>query len=826
MPSTLLISSSLRCRRSAIVAFCLTVFLVGSGRSWCQEANITNIAFPGADLEDVLVEYETLTGNHLIRTPGTEATVNIVQNPNSPMTKAQAIDFLRDSLLYHGIAIVPERPGVEKVVPWSGGTPFDWPSPEPGYQKVLYTDPSELPEGNAFINYSMRLQYVGAEEAAQQFTTLMPPQSWRYTPIPSAGTVIISATVPVIRTLIALKEQIDVREQARENRFIQLRLADAEEVAGQITELISAQEQLRSQNGRVGARSAAQRLAGNAANPNNVPVPLQGAAGGGGGESSDQTATLSTGSGVIVQSDARTNRILLNGRKVDVDYIEILALEFDQPADVESLLTKQLRYFSVLDFLDVAAGGLERFSSRGAGAAGGGIGGAGANQSRQNRQTQNNGGNLGNQANQGFAGNQTGSNTSRSSRGGGGGGAGGRQLQTQQLIPQSVTVDKTLLIADPRSNSIIVSGPPEHLSFINDLIDKMDVRPRQVYISAVLAQVTLGGNIQFGTDILRTVETFKVGGETVDAAGIFRNISGGTGIIDPNTLASVADFPLGAAGFNTYANIGDYFTGYLRALESRSDFKVLARPFVYTANNEVATISIGERVPVPTSQQSSVVTGGTQSLNTNITFEDVLLELQVVPLISSENEVTLTIAQINDNITGSTSINGDDIPIISTQTLDTTVTVPNGGVVVIGGLISKSETVSRSGLPFITKLPLLGTLLGSTSKDTSRNELLIFVQPRIITSTSSLVAAHADQVRRSVIADEVEDFSQPPYDTDHLILPGQDGDIQWNEAGKTGSTPSQGDGAESKTRPAAASGAKKTRKKSLGSWIKGIFDSK
>ena len=71
--------------------------------------------------------------------------------------------------------------------------------------------------------------------------------------------------------------------------------------------------------------------------------------------------------------DARTNRILLNGRNVDVDYIETLVLEFDQPAEVESLLTKRLRYFSVIDFLDVAAGGLERYSSRGAsgGAAGG-----------------------------------------------------------------------------------------------------------------------------------------------------------------------------------------------------------------------------------------------------------------------------------------------------------------------------------------------------------------------------------------------------------------------------------------------------------------------
>lgn len=800
------------------VALCLS-FILATTQSALSQApgTITNIVFPGADLEDVLVEYASLTGNHLIRTPGTEATVTIVQNPDVAMTREQAIEFIRSGLFFHGIAILPERPGVEKVVPWAGGTAYDYPSPEPGFQKLLYTEPSEIPEGAGFINYAMRLQFVGAEEAAQQFSTLMPPQTGRYTAIPSAGTVIISETIPTVRMLIALKEQIDVREQARENRFIQLRLADAEEVAGQITELISAQEQLRSQNGRVGARSAAQRLQNNAANPNNTPVPLQGA--NGSGTNGGNQITISTGSGVIVQADARTNRILLNGRKTDVDYVETLVLEFDQPAEVESLLTKQLRYFSVVDFLDVAAGGLERFSSRGTGGAGGAGAAGGRTQNRSTRQTQTQGGQ------QGFAGNQTSSSRSTRSGAGGGGAGGGSRLQTQQLFPESITVDKTLLIADPRSNSIIVSGPPEHLSFITDLIEKMDVRPMQVYISAVLAQVTLGNDVQFGIDILRSVENFKVGGETVDAAGFFRNISGGTGILDPTTLASVADFGTvaSASGLNTYAQVGDFFTGYLRALESLNEFKVLARPFVYTANNEVATISIGERVPVPTSQQSSVVTGGTQSLNTNIDFEDVLLELQVAPLISSENEVTLTIAQINDNITGSSNINGDDIPIISTQTLDTTVTIPNGGVVVIGGLISKSESKTNAGLPFITKIPVLKNLLGNTTRDLSRSELLIFVQPRIITSTSSLVSAHTDQVRRSVISDEVEEFAQPVYDSEDLILPTESGDIRWEDAGKPGAQSPQGDGLEQKKTTKPVSSSKNTRKKSFGSWLKGVF---
>ena len=774
-------------------------------------------------MEDVLVHYESLTGNHLIRTPNLEATVTIVQNPDKDMTTAEAINFIRTALFYHGIAILPESPGVERVISWQGQAPFNLPAGDASLQPELYNNPSELPEGREFVNYAMQLDHVGAEDAAQQFALLMPPQTGRYTPIPNSSTVIVSETVPVVRTLIAFKEKIDVPELARENRFVQLRLADAEEVAGSITELISAQEQLRSQgsSGRVGAGVAARGLQNN--NQGNVPVPLQGANANGRNTNAGQI-TISTGSGVIVQADARTNRILLNGRKGDVNYIEGLVKEFDQPAEVETLLTKQLRYFSVIDFLDVAATSLERFSSRGAGA--GGPGGSGLSQNRSNRQSRT-GGNTGFQGNQlnsgGFTNSRTGSSRggTTGSRGSLGGGAGAR-LQTQQLFPESITVDKTLLIADPRSNSVIVSGPPEHLGFIEDLIDKMDVRPLQVYISAVLGAVSLDENMEFGIDILRTVETFDVNGTTVDAAGFYRNLTNGTGILDPNSLQSVEDFSVigAASGFNTYANIGDYLTGYLRALETRNDFRVLARPFVYTANNEVATISIGERVPVPAAQQSTVVSGGTQSLNTSIDYVDVLLELQVAPLINSENEVTLTVSQINDNILGSTQINGDDIPIIGTQNLDTTVTVPNGGVVVIGGLISRTETKGKAGLPFITKLPLLGTLLGSGTKRVERNELLIFLQPKIIDDSATLVSAHTDQVRRTIIADDAEEFAVPEYNTRDLVDPRYEGDVYWDHAGNPNPGATQGDGVEETEN----SDKKKRKKRGFGQWIKGLFN--
>jgi general secretion pathway protein D len=802
-------------RLTSALAATLVAWL-GTMSAGSQEALVTDLVFPGVEIEDVLIKYSELSGLNVIRTPGVAGTIHIVQNEQEGITVEQALDLIRTSLFYHGVALLPHRPGIEVAVSWAGGTPYNFPSPDPSAQRILYTDPADLPEDGSFVNYSMQLKYIGADEAAAAFALLMPIQTGRYTPIPNAGRVIISETVPIVRTLIAYKEQLDVPEQVRENRFVQLRLSDAEEVSTAIGALITAQEQIRTQNagGRTNTRGAAQNLA-------NVPAPLQGVPGTGTAAPNSLQPTISTGSGVIVQADLRTNRLLLNGRKQDVDYIEGLVLEFDKPTEVETSLTRQLRYFSAIEFLDVAATGLERFTSRGAGGGGSPLGGGAGRQRQNNRNTV---GGTGTGVNAGGFGGQTGAG-GRTNRGGGRGGAGGRaggagaRLQAQELFPESITVDnKTFMIADPRSNSIIASGPPEHLGFITELIEKLDVRPLQVYISAVLAQVTLGSDIQVGIDILRTVDDFELGGETINAGGFFRNISGGTGIIDPNTLDSIDSLSgLGGQALNLYGD-GAGFAGYLRLLETRSDFKVLARPFIFTGNNQVATISIGERVPVPTSQQSQVLSGGGQSLNTNIDFEDVLLELAVAPRINSENEVTLTVSQINDNITGSSVINNDEIPIISTQTLDTTVTVPNGGVLVIGGLISKSERKTNGGLPFITKLPILRTLLGNGTKDFQRTELLVFIQPRIIDSSASLVAAHTDQVRRSVVSDEVEEFTLPPYDTDELVLPKEEGDVPWKMAGDPSIQPGP--------RISRSSTATKNKKTGWKGWFKGLFGGK
>ena len=235
-------------------------------------------------------------------------------------------------------------------------------------------------------------------------------------------------------------------------------------------------------------------------------------------------------------------------------------------------------------------------------------------------------------------------------------------------------VGNTLLIGDSQLNNIVVSGPPEQLRIIDQLLDEIDIRPRQVYINAVIAQVSLGDDIKFGKDLLRTVEEITVDGEKVNVAGSYKASTGGVGVIDIANLAAVGDsFPT-PDGLGVWAQVGDYFNGYIQALESTNKFEVISRPFVFTANNQLASIASGERVAVPTQSISSLDACG--NVSSSIGFEEVLLRLDVLPLINSKDEVTLTVQQENENITGTTVIGGNEVPDIATQQFETTVRLP------------------------------------------------------------------------------------------------------------------------------------------------------
>jgi type II secretory pathway component GspD/PulD (secretin) len=176
---------------------------------------------------------------------------------------------------------------------------------------------------------------------------------------------------------------------------------------------------------------------------------------------------------------------------------------------------------------------------------------------------------------------------------------------------------------------------------------------------------------------------------------------------------------------------------------------VLSRPSIYAANNKKAVITSGRRIPVPTSSVSDL--DNSNSIRTNIAFQDVVLKLEVIPLINSNKEVSLTIAQVNDTVVGQQVVAENTVPIIGTERLVTTVTVANRSTIVLGGLITENDEKTNTGVPVLSRIPMVGNLFKSSKTVKTRKELIIFIQPVVVEDGAQVDAASLQEDLRTQV---------------------------------------------------------------------------
>jgi len=305
------------------------------------------------------------------------------------------------------------------------------------------------------------------------------------------------------------------------------------------------------------------------------------------------------------------------------------------------------------------------------------------------------------------------------------------------------------------------------VEIIENLLDQVDVKADQVMISTVFGQLSLGDSTSTGVDWIKAFRGNGNGGiagssitggasNGLDPSGFFTPAAGSSA---PGGAASVANGLLpGQTGLSLYGKIGNSLSAYVNLLSSSSDFTVLSRPSIFTANNQKGTISSGRRIPVPTNSFNSGAAGGQ---STNIEYRDVVLKLEVIPLVNSEDEITLQIALISDDVVGtSDNIAGiGQVPIIGTRELLTTVTVPNNQTIVLGGLITTNNTENVTGIPLLSDIPGLGRLFSTKTKGVNRDELMIFIQPSIVNSDRTLDYVQTDMDERYKVSEPARNFA-------------------------------------------------------------------
>jgi len=336
----------------------------------------------------------------------------------------------------------------------------------------------------------------------------------------------------------------------------------------------------------------------------------------------------------------------------------------------------------------------------------------------------------------------------------------------EEQAAESLIVGKTKLIADNRANSILVIGQPEAKDKVKAILAKLDKKPMQVYLATVIGQLQVTNDDEFAVNILQKY----IGGPKTGAASVaggrpfingtqtlyyFENGDAssqtrtGTTPLSPAaaTMAQMSQVAVGALpGMQIATFIAGSIDLYINALTATTRFRIASRPAVFTANNKKATIFNGKKIAVPTSTVTTLGGGGSAtatsgSQQSNIQYQDVVLKIEVVPLINSAKEISLQIVQTNDNIAPGQSQNvggGVAVPDILTQELNTTVIVPDRATVLLGGLVTQQDAKNVAGVPFLSTIPLMGNLFKSTSDTTNRQELVVMIQPTVVLDNKEL----------------------------------------------------------------------------------------
>jgi general secretion pathway protein D len=283
----------------------------------------------------------------------------------------------------------------------------------------------------------------------------------------------------------------------------------------------------------------------------------------------------------------------------------------------------------------------------------------------------------------------------------------------------SVSVMKNMVIkADELTNALIINATPDVMSNLEKVIEQLDIRRAQVLVEAVIVEMQnadglnlgiqwanrYGGGTQFGNAQAQIAPGFK-GGMTE----VFKNANGlVTGFYSGN------------------------WAGLLTAISNQSQNNILATPSIMTLDNEDAEFSVGQDVPILTGSQT---TNSDNVFNT-VARKTVGIKLKVKPQINKGQSVLLQIEQEVSSVAENSSVDKDNLgATFNIRTVNNTVLVESGETVVVGGLLDKSQSDSKSAVPFLERIPLLGALFRSTSHKESKRNLILFIRPTVIRST-------------------------------------------------------------------------------------------
>jgi general secretion pathway protein D len=659
-------------RIAANVLLCCAVLgALPPAPAFAQEGNGAALNFVNADMESVIKAVGHYTGMTFIIDPRVKGTLTLVSERT--LTKAQAFALLTSALRLQGYAVVTGD-GYAKVVPEA--------------EAKLQSSPTQVGIGGARAHGDQvatqvyRLQHESAANLTAVLRPLISPNN-SIMADPGNNSLVITDYADNLRRLSKIIAALDA-PAAGDLDVIPIRNGIASDVAALVTRLME-------------------------------PSP--------GGDAGR----------VTVLADPRTNAVVVRAPSVArANMAKSLIAKLDQPttelgnihvvylknADA-SKVAQTLRAVVSQDASAVpvqqqgtAGGSIQSGTNAGAGGTGGGLGGQQGQQSSVGM-----GGTGGTFAQQGQA-----------TAAGGGGGQGSGFIQ-----------------ADVSTNSLIITAPDAVYRNLRSVIDLLDVRRAQVYIEALVVEVTSNDAAEFGVQWIGLtgdesssyrvggLQSFSVGGNSNNivnlASAAVQGIGGASaGATTSTTIPNPTGLSIGLfRQINGQLGLG----AIAHLLDSTGKANILSTPNMITLDNELATIKVGQNIPIITGSFTTGASGASNPFQT-VDRKDVGLLLKVRPQISEGGTIKLAIYHENSGI--DTSVTNSGGIITTVRAIESNVLADDGQIIVLGGLISDDETENQEKVRGLGDLPVIGNLFKYRTRSRAKRNLMVFLRPIVVRS--------------------------------------------------------------------------------------------
>lgn len=272
------------------------------------------------------------------------------------------------------------------------------------------------------------------------------------------------------------------------------------------------------------------------------------------------------------------------------------------------------------------------------------------------------------------------------------------------------------VVADSEKNSLLISTTAREYQRIERILQQLDVMPTQVFLEAIIAEVTLNDQLKYGLN------------------WYFEQGANGFALSDTSSAIPAASFP----GFS-WTHSANNIQAALNTISSLTKVKIISSPNLMVINNQKAVLQVGDQVPIVT-QTATNTTSNASAIVNSVELKDTGIILSVTPRINSSGRVMLDIEQeVSDVVQTTTS--GIDSPTIQQRKISTRVVVNDGESLALGGLIQEKKTSTQKKLPVLGDVPVLGNAFKSKLDGISRTELIIFIRPRVVRNVEDARAA-------------------------------------------------------------------------------------